>query len=222
MKFLITLLFIPMTVFAADWTLIDASRDAELEIDRQSVRPNKGAWFKHTRTPPSNEGCERSVKKTALSKDYVEAKCTEFTIRIKQSIVYSEDGVVIGSCGFSNPNAVFSEYAPETYGEAFFKAICDPRSRVKSASAMYMRAAKAVHAQADKTAKKQEAEKAAFLQELDQEIKRINDEKKPLGAKCSLSSECTGVLLCAKGYDSTMQCISSDAMMRLLNGEDSK
>lgn len=133
---------LPMSSLAAEWVLILASDDIEVEIDKQSVRPNKGAWFKFVMTPPTKKGCEYSEKKVASTKDYVEANCKEFSIRTKQSIVYSEDGGVINSCGFNNPKAVFSEYAPETIGESLFKAICDPKSRQPNLDAFYKRMSK--------------------------------------------------------------------------------
>lgn len=142
MKILIALLFIPMTAIAADWVLIAATQDMEIEIDRQSVRPNKGAWFKYIHTPAVSDSCVGTGKKISDSKIFIEANCREFTIRYKQKIVYSEDGSVLNYCGYNDPKAAFTEYAPETVGELYFKAICDPNGRVKSKFAVLVRESK--------------------------------------------------------------------------------
>lgn len=142
MKILIALLFMPMAAFAADWVLIEASQELEIEIDRQSVRPNKGAWFKYINTPAVSESCAGKDKKQDYSKNYIEANCKEFTIRTKQTIVYAVDGSVLEYCGYNNPKAAFTEYAPETIGEIYFKAICDPNGRVKSKFAVLVRESK--------------------------------------------------------------------------------
>ncbi len=139
MKILIALLFMPMATFAADWALIVATQELEIEIDRQSVRPNKGAWFKYINTPAKSDNCAGTGKKIANSKHYIEANCKEFTLRTKQTLAYSEDGSVLDYCGYSDPKAVFTEYAPETVGEFYFKAICDPRGRVVSKYAAWVR-----------------------------------------------------------------------------------
>lgn len=139
MKILIALLFMPMAAFAADWALIVATQEMEIEIDRQSVRPNKGAWFKYINTPAKSDNCAGTGKKIANSKHYIEANCKEFTLRTKQTIAYSEDGSVLDYCGYSDPKAVFTEYAPETVGESYFKAICDPRGRAVSKYAAWVR-----------------------------------------------------------------------------------
>lgn len=197
MKIIIILLFMPMTAMGADWVLIAATQDTELEIDRQSVRPNKGAWFKYIQTPPISKGCEGAGKKTAYSKEYVEAKCNEFTLRTKQSIAYSEKEEVLERCNYSNPEANFTEYAPETFGEVLFKAICDPGSRVKSPVATYLRLGKILEKQ--------------------DELDKRELGKKHDGAECRVSTECAGVLICAKGLGFRMQCMTSDAMMKQLN-----
>lgn len=142
MKILVALLFMPMAAFAADWVLIGATQDFEIEIDRQSVRPGKAAWFKYINTPPMSESCTGTGKKMADSKSYIEANCKEFTIRTKQRIAYSEDGSVLDYCGYSDPKAAFSEYAPETVGEIYFKAICDPKGRTANKFAAYIRESK--------------------------------------------------------------------------------
>lgn len=142
MKILMALLFMPMAAFAADWVLIGATQEIEIEIDQQSVRPNKGAWFKLINTPPASDSCAEKGKKLAYSKNYIEARCKEFSIRTKQTIVYAEDGSVLRYCGYDDPKAVFVEYAPETVGETFFKAICDPNGRVESKFAVYVRESK--------------------------------------------------------------------------------
>lgn len=139
MKILIALLFMPMAAFAADWVIIGATQDFEIEIDRQSVRPNKGAWFKYINTPAKSEDCAGTGKKLAESKIYLEANCKEFTYRTKQKIVYAVDGSTLEYCGFNNPQGEFIEYAPETVGELYFKAICDPKSRVLSKYAAWVR-----------------------------------------------------------------------------------
>lgn len=139
MKIFIILLFMPMATFAADWVLIGATQDFEIEIDRLSVRPGKAAWFKYINTPPKSESCTGTGKKMVDSKSYIEANCKEFTIRQKQKIAYSEDGSVLEYCNYNDPKAAFSEYAPETVGEIYFKAICDRSSRVESRFAVYIR-----------------------------------------------------------------------------------
>lgn len=139
MKILIALLLMPMAAFAADWVLIGATQELEIEIDRQSVRPNKGAWFKYINTPAQSNNCAGTGKKVANSKHYIEANCKEFTLRTKQTIAYSEDGAVLDYCSYSAPKAVFTEYAPETVGEIYFKAICNPMGRVKDKFAVFLR-----------------------------------------------------------------------------------
>lgn len=143
MRIVIAMLFMPLTAMGADWVLIGADRDKEVEIDRQSVRPNKGAWFKYINTPPRSESCAGIDKKLASSKTYMEANCKEFTIRTKQTIAYAEDDSVLEYCGYNDPKAAFTEYAPETMGELYFKAICDPKGRVESKSAVLVRKDKA-------------------------------------------------------------------------------
>lgn len=139
MRILIALLFMPMAAFAADWVLIGATQDFEIEIDRQSVRPNKGAWFKYINTPAKSEDCAGTGKKLADSRIYIEANCKEFTYRTKQKIAYAVDGSTLEYCGFSNPQGGFIEYAPETVGELYFTAICDPKSRALSKYAAWVR-----------------------------------------------------------------------------------
>lgn len=141
MRILTAMLFMPLTAMGADWVLIAADRDKEVEIDRQSVRPNKGAWFKYINTPPKSESCAID-KKLANSKNYIEANCKEFTIRTKQTMAYAEDGSVLEYCGYSDPKAAFTEYAPETLGEVYFKAICDPKGRAANKFAEYVRESK--------------------------------------------------------------------------------
>jgi len=139
MKILIALLFMPMAAFAADWVLIGATQGSEIEIDMQSVRPNKAAWFKYINTPAKSDNCAGTGKKLADSKHYIEANCKEFTLRTKQTIAYSEDGSVLAYCGYDDPKAAFTEYAPETLGEIYFKAICDPKGRVENKFAVLVR-----------------------------------------------------------------------------------
>lgn len=142
MKIIMVLLFMPMAALAADWVLIGATNEAEIEIDRQSVRPNKGAWFKYINTPAASESCAEKEKKLAYSKVFIEANCKEFTIRTKQTIAYAEDGSVLKYCGYDNPKASFTEYAPETIGELYFKAVCDPKGRAESKFAVLVRQGK--------------------------------------------------------------------------------
>lgn len=142
MKIFMVLLFMPMAALAADWVLIGATKETEIEIDRQSVRPNKGAWFKYINTPAVSENCAGKEKKQAYSKNFIEANCKEFTIRTKQTIAYAEDGSVLEYCGYNNPKASFTEYAPETMGELYFKAVCDPKGRVESKFAVLVRQSK--------------------------------------------------------------------------------
>lgn len=172
MRILVALLFMPVAAFAADWVLIAADQGLEIEIDRQSARPNKGAWFKYINTPPLGQACSGS-KKVGEFKSYIEANCKEFTLRTKQRIAYAEDGSVLNYCGFNDPKAGFSEYAPETVGEVYFRAICDPNGRVRSLSAWLVRE--------DKLSKPLSAEKKPV---------------KPLFAECKYSNECEGNLLC--------------------------
>lgn len=182
---IIFLLFEPVAVMAANWVLIAATEDVEVEIDSQSVRPNKGAWFKYIQTPPSKEACTYASKEVAYSKMYIEAKCNDFTTRTKQEIAYAEDGSVLNECGFNNPKQEFREYAPETFGEVFFYAICDPKARVKSRFAEYIRK--------------------------DKEKKQ--DQAKPYGAECRVSAECRGTLLCGKVDDTRMRCMFPNDVM---------
>ena len=65
MKIFMFLLFMPMAALATDWVLIGATKETEIEIDRQSVRPNKGAWFKYINTPAVSENCAGSEVSTA-------------------------------------------------------------------------------------------------------------------------------------------------------------
>lgn len=139
MRILIALLFMPMAAFAADWVLIFATQDFEIEIDRQSLRPNKGAWFKNINTPAKSDDCAGTGKKSASARTYVEANCKEFTIRTKKEIAYAEDSSVLKYCGFDDPEASFTEYAPGTVGELYFKAICDPKRRALNNQAAWVR-----------------------------------------------------------------------------------
>ena len=127
MKILIALLLMPMAAFAADWVPIGGTQGSKIEIDRQSVRPNKAAWFKHIKTPAVSESCAGTGEKIGQLLVYIEANCKEFTYRTKQSIAYAEDGSMLGPCGYNDPKSEFIEYAPETTGELFFRAICDPQ-----------------------------------------------------------------------------------------------
>lgn len=218
--FFVTLLFLPMTAIAADWVLILADEDKEVEVDTQSARPNKGAWFKYINTPPASDSCGLG-KKTAYSKNYIEANCKEFTIRTKQSIAYSEDEEVLSYCGFDTPKALFTEFAPETLGEIYFNSICQPQGRRTSRYATNVRNKK-IAAEADRLIKKWEAEEAAAkrAQDYQQAVEAHNNNKtlagqKPEGASCSKSSECAGVLICARINVMQMQCMTSDAAIRL-------
>lgn len=210
--FLVTLLFLPMTAIAADWVLIAADENTEIEVDRQSARPNKSAWFRYTNTPPASEPCG-SGKRVAHSKIYVEANCKEFVIRLKQSIAYSADGEVLSLCGFDTPLASFREFAPETLGEVYFNAICSPGGRDENFIARITRRIKVAQKQAEEAAK-QEAEKVANRKREEEEV-RANPNLKPQGSACSRSSECAGLLVCAKTSATQMQCMSSDAAIRL-------
>lgn len=212
MKILMALLFMPMAAFAADWVLIGATQEFEIEIDRQSVRPGKAAWFKYINTPPASESCTGTGKKMADSKSYIEANCKEFTIRTKQRIAYSEDGLVLEYCGYNDPKAAFTEYAPETVGEIYFKAICDPKSRMENRLATWIRKTKAEQAE--------EAARQSRINQLREErrtsaVATPTDTRKPWGAQCTTSSECYGTLVCARVDALTMQCMSSDAAIRL-------
>lgn len=206
MRILIALLFMPIAAFAADWVLIGATQELEIEIDRLSVRPSKGAWFKTINTPPKTESCAGTGKKLAESKIYIEANCKEFTIRAKQSIGYSEDGSVLDYCGYNNANAVFYEYAPESVGENFFNAICDPKSRMENKLATWIRKAKAERAE--------ETARQSRINQLREENKKTGAGK-PWGSQCTTSSECYGTLICARVDELTMQCMSSDAAIKL-------
>ncbi|MHB1093409.1 surface-adhesin E family protein [Thiobacillus sp.] len=214
--FLVTLLFLPATATAANWVLIFADESQEIEVDTQSVRPNKGAWFKYTNTPPGSESCSVG-KKTAYSKIFMEANCKELTIRSKQSIVYSEDGEVLPYCGFDTPKASFSEFAPETLGEVYFNAICHPWGRRENQRATYTRYGKLAK-QAEELLNRQQEEQAMREREAQQRFEARNKMlagQKPEGASCSASSECAGVLICARINVMQMQCMTSDAAIRL-------
>lgn len=142
MKILLVLLFMPLTAIAADWVLITATQNIEIEIDKQSVRPGKGAWFRFIYTPAVIDGCAGSGKKKSSTTNYVEANCKEFTYRTKKSLAYSEDGSLLEYCGHDDPKMAFTEYAPETAGEVFFRAICDPNGRLESEFAVRIREGK--------------------------------------------------------------------------------
>ena len=103
---------------------------------------NKGAWFQTIYTPAVGEGCAGTAKKKASAKYFIEASCKEFTTRTKQTIYYAEDGSVLEYCGYNDPKAAFTEYAPETLGEFHFRAICDPKGRVKNRFALLVRESK--------------------------------------------------------------------------------
>ena len=214
MKILITLLFIPMTAFAADWVLISASQDLEIEVDIQSVKPNKGAWFKYINTPAESDNCAGKDKKKGYSKNYVEANCKENTIRVKQEIVYSEDGSVLEYCGYSNPKATFTEYAPETIGEVYFKAICHAWARDENKLATYLRDRRAARVRVVDAAKQRAAEGAASQERINrlklEASKKTGAGNKPSGGQCKTSSECYGALVCEWANFSTMQCMSLD------------
>lgn len=206
MKILMVLLLMPVAAFAADWVLIGASQEWEIEIDRESVRPNKAAWFKYINTPPVSEMCAGKDKKEANSKHYIVANCKDFTIRTKQKIAYAEDGSVLEYCGFNNPKVEFTEYAPETIGELYFKAICDPKSRVGNRFATWIKKAKAERAE--------ETARQSRIQQQREENKKMGAGK-PWGSQCTTSSECYGTLICARVDALTMQCMSSDAALKL-------
>lgn len=183
---LASILFQPFFVQAAQWTLIAATDDLEIEVDKQSAKPRKGAWFKYIRTPPTADACGYG-KKTAYAKSYVEANCNEFTIRVKQSIAYGEDGDDLPYCSSSTPKAEFTEFAPETVGELYFNAVCQPSGRTENAYAAYLRQTK---------------------RERDQSTGASRGVK-PFGAECSASAECEGTLLCGKKATGQMRCMTS-------------
>lgn len=139
---LFLLLTLPTQAFSANWTLLMASNDDELEIDIASVRDKKAAWFKRIYTPPQNK-CSNLKKEVQSEKFYVEARCKEFTIRVKQVIVYEPNGDVVAECTYDNPKGEFSEYAPETQGEGYFTAICNAKARVANKYAENIRLKKA-------------------------------------------------------------------------------
>lgn len=234
---LATLLFVPVTAIAADWVLVYADENTEVEVDRQSLKPNKGAWFKFINTPPERQVCGAG-KETADLKLYIEANCKEFTVRTKQSIAYSEDGKALPYCGFNSPAATFTEFAPETMGEVFFKAICHPSGRQENRYAKLLRTLKADKKRADEAAK-QRAELEATKQLAEQEAARrraeaeaahraqasqqwlgtsgqtITPKGKPAGAVCGKSSECAGLLVCERTATLEMRCMSSSTAIRL-------
>lgn len=184
---LASMLLQPLSVQAADWKLIAATDDLEIEVDKQSAKPMKGAWFKYIRTPATADACGYG-EKIAYSKNYVEANCTEFTIRVKQSFAYGEDGRGLAYCTSSTPRAEFTEFAPETVGEVYFNAVCQPSGRTENAYATYVRQTK--QSMADSGG-------ASGL--------------KPFGAECIASAECVGTLLCGKTATGQMRCMSPAA-----------
>lgn len=125
--FLMLLLITPMPAVSASWTLLSVSDESELEIDSASVRDKKAAWFRATYNPPQKNMCADEKKEIQLQKFYVEAKCKEFVIRIKQNISYEPNEEV--ACSYDNPKGEFAEYAPETQGETYFNAICSTQGR---------------------------------------------------------------------------------------------
>lgn len=214
---LIALVLLPEIAFAANWTLIFADESKELEIDAQSFRPKKSAWFKYIYTPPNKDSCGIG-KSTAYLKTFLEANCKDFTIRTKQQIAYTESEEVLTYCGSNTPKATFVEFAPETMGEIYFNAICHDSGKRESEYAAHVRNRK-VTARAESLRRQSEAEQAAAIRERDLQ-RRITDHnmmiatQKPWGSSCSSSSECSGILICAKVSATQMQCMSSDAAIR--------
>lgn len=216
----ITYFLVSVTASAANWTLISADENNEVEIDNESVRPNKAAWFKFVFTPPSKDSCRYASKGVAYMQFYVEAKCNEHTTRTKQTIFYAKDQSVLGECNSADISGPFLEYVPETYGEIFFKAICDPKSRSRNKFAEYIRERKADQAKAEEAARKRAQEEASKTQK-GEELRRWEEKnaatealKKPYGAECGVSSECRGTLVCGKVGDTKMQCMTSEQAIK--------
>lgn len=206
--FVVALLFLPTTAIAATWTLILADDHQEVEVDTQSVRPNKAAWFKYFYTPPISDSCGMG-KKTAYVMNYVAANCKEFTLQYKKTIAYTVDGEVLNSCSYDAPKAPFTEYAPETVGEFYFNAICHPWGRIENSYAVSARNRKIAVIQASEAAR----ERANQLRL--ESNNKLFPGKQPEGASCSTSSDCAGILICARINTMQMQCMTSDAAIKL-------
>lgn len=138
---LLLLLALPIPAFSANWTLLNASNVSELEIDTESVRDKKAAWFKQIYTPPQNI-CGYEKKEEEYEVFFVEARCKEFTIRVKNRTAYSPSNDVMDGCSFENSKAEFSEFVPETQGEVLFTAICNAKARVENRYAKNIRSKK--------------------------------------------------------------------------------
>jgi hypothetical protein len=195
----VPLLFQPVISQAADWKLVAADDDKEVEVDKQSAKPRKGAWFKYIHTPPKSESCGYG-KKTGYYKNYVEANCKDFTIRTKQAIAYGEDEHVLEYCGGNTPKAEFTEFAPETLGEVYFNPICHAWGLEENRYATNMRRLKAT---------KRQTEQAAGS--------TYSAGGKPPGAACNSSSECEGTLLCGKTILNQMRCMTSEEAWKSTN-----
>lgn len=213
--FVVALLFLPATAIAATWTLILADDHQEVEVDTQSVRPNKAAWFKYFYTPPMSDSCGMG-KKTAYVMNYVAANCREFTLQYKKTIAYTVDGEVLTSCSYDAPKEPFTEYAPETVGEFYFNAICHPWGRIENSYAVSARNRKIAAALASKEARrKAEADQERANQIRLEANNKLFPGKQPEGASCSTSSDCAGLLICARINQMQMRCMTSDAAIKL-------
>lgn len=234
------LLISPVPSLAAKWVLLSVGDDYEVEIESESVRPNKGAWFRYTLTPPSNEFCTFQSKKISHTQSYVEVNCKDFTIRTKQRVSYDEGGSVIGLCSADTPDAHFQEYAPETVGETYFKAICNPEARAENSFLNFLRNKKRDRLQKEaehkleeerrKVQKEGEERTKALLEKYRREAntpgaleaarKRAAEldarehSKKQAGEACASSSECAGTLVCAAVDGPQMRCVPSELVIR--------